>query len=278
MLYMQTNAGRFSLQAGPRKAVVYSYMLKLSWKPDARHASRTVVFIDDPFVRHLWSKNHLHNAAPVICAIMEQRCPQVWSANQLRNSSDCIRRFAEVPQYDPECGPGNPYAEGYSQACRHLHASFALLDDSHCAHISFKPQADYLNRTKCQRSTCIKPEALFTDEEINVTYAQFKKDFGIPVEDGFAECSCDTDYSVWYSALGHWVESFMGITIVSTVTAFLDAWGVLRLPRLPADPCSMCYAAGKSDAATIVAKRSADELLGPSAYCTGGASCWWRQS
>ena len=252
-------------------------MLKFNWNPGASHISQALAFFNIPFLQYFWSEAGMLNAAPSICTIMERKCPQTWRRNRLQNNSDCIRRFAQVPQFDPECPSGSSYAEGYSQACRHVHASFALLDDRHCPHLSFEPQADYMNRTKCQASTCTPPETLFTAQEINSTFARYKRDVGIPVDAGFAECSCDTEYSMWRYAVDSWADSIRNLPIVSFVFGWLDAYGLLVIPRPSVYHCAMCYGAGASDTKVIAAKHSADRLLGQSSYCSGGLeACWWR--
>ena len=117
-----------AFQDGPRKAAIYGLMLKFHWSLNADRVSRVEVFLDEGFLQYFWSEEVMNRTAAAICTIMEQKCPQVWSANKLQNSSQCINRFVQVPRLDPECKPGTTNAEGYSQACRNVHASFVLLD------------------------------------------------------------------------------------------------------------------------------------------------------
>lgn len=66
-----------------------------------------------------------------------------------RDVEKCEKRLARLPVLE---GVNGDYADGNTQGCRVLHASFAVNNPFHCAHLAFEPTEDPAGVVKCQVS------------------------------------------------------------------------------------------------------------------------------
>jgi hypothetical protein len=111
------------------------------------------------------------NTRNFVCGVREGVCADYIEEDP---PMDCGSVLASLPTLTNEV-----YADGNSQGCRALHATFAETNpEKHCAHLSFLPQVDKDGKLKCQVSDGIKVTDLFSDEELGA-YRHFCKKNGI---------------------------------------------------------------------------------------------------
>jgi len=94
--------------------------------------------------------------------------------------TDCKDRLAALPKADP----GTGFVDGNSMGCRALHASFALKNDNHCAHVALDPTPDPQGNIKCQTSTATAISDLFSNEDLE-WFQAFQIEKGFDPEVGF---------------------------------------------------------------------------------------------
>jgi len=114
-----------------------------------------------------------------VCDIMEEKCSDTFALNDL-TSDTCRSTLKSLPLTDE---PGS-YIDGNSQGCRSLHAAFAKDNSNHCPHLSFTPETDVFGNIKCQESSFLDPEVVFSAEIISHLKDAGELCFGLG-EDGF---------------------------------------------------------------------------------------------
>jgi len=112
-----------------------------------------------------------------ICDTANNACSGI--TNPITN---CTTEIAQLPVFND-----GGYVDGLSQGCRVLHAALAEQNpQDHCAHIAINATLDPLGLYKCQDSSHIQPEDLFTDEEL-ASFDEFALSHGIDPAVGYAE-------------------------------------------------------------------------------------------
>ena len=115
----------------------------------------------------------------MVCTVMKDSCPEVWSANQdflatavttqtarVAGGDDeamgaCISHLASLPAVTDEV-----YIDGNSHGCRAFHAYYASVNNVHCPHVSFIPMEDEDGKIKCQNSEGVLQTDYFTEDDI----------------------------------------------------------------------------------------------------------------
>lgn len=94
------------------------------------------------------------------CSVLENECNGIIPPQP----DDCLGELAAQPIAETSY----LRVDGDSQGCRALHAAFAETNpDNHCAHVSLLPFEDPQGRIKCQSSSNIAVEDLFTEADMN---------------------------------------------------------------------------------------------------------------
>lgn len=104
---------------------------------------------------------HSDETRSFICDVSEA-CPKT---NVGLSHEQCVRKLEELPTISAD-----GTIRGQDYGCRALHAVFASINQDHCPHISFEPQADHQGIIKCQvssRDELITSEDLFDRKDLN---------------------------------------------------------------------------------------------------------------
>lgn len=115
----------------------------------------------------------------MVCNIMKDSCPEVWSANQDFLANAAATQTARVAADDDEmmgacishlaslrAVTNEVYIDGNSHGCRAFHAYYASVNNVHCPHISFIPIEDDEGNIKCQDSEGVLQTDYFTEDDI----------------------------------------------------------------------------------------------------------------
>lgn len=146
----------------------YIVMVKLFLDMKSRYFRKIHVYYTDDFLRVYFDVALNSDATRrYVCEkVMAGPCQ---SQLNITNVTACEAKLNTLPTAE---GAKN-YFDGYSQACRKVHAAFAATNPTmHCAHLSFTPLADPNGKIKCQTSAMTPPASLFTESD----FAAFRKE------------------------------------------------------------------------------------------------------
>jgi len=113
--------------------------------------------------------------------IMSPRCKETRNLNQLSSHEECVTMYETLLSTNM-----TGYMDDYTKGCRILHAVYALENQKHCPHLSFKPQKDYLGLTKCQISSGMVPSDIFSEVELD-SIQQHSITFGFDSQEQYIE-------------------------------------------------------------------------------------------
>jgi len=144
---------------------------------------KTNVYSAEPFVSWFFTDQlDSSQTTEFFCKSLETSCPVVYKRNEFNNrnmytsksskkktnvksgAKVCVEAFDELPLVEEG---GNVRA--YSQGCRKLHVSFAVVNVDHCPHISFIPIVDKNGSIKCQAESDNERtyDDMFSKESLN---------------------------------------------------------------------------------------------------------------
>ena len=124
------------------------------------------------------------NTRAYVCSVMRNECAEYLPEGE---STNCTERLQDLPFLTMSPVDETVFSfQQNSQACRALHAAFALTNpEKHCAHIAFQPLADPDGKIKCQNNSgpLYRHSDLFTDEDI-ASFEAFMVHQGFDPESG----------------------------------------------------------------------------------------------
>jgi len=177
---------------------------------------RTNVYYNDMFAQELFGDAlYTDGVRDYICDnVLMANCPDTVALNGLTSES-CKQRYDALPN------TRDGYLDEYTTGCRILHSAFAKLNEKHCPHLSFVPEVDYKNQTKCQKSYGTVPEDLFTADELAFLQTSAAK-YGQDNATGYKTCEYEPveDENSDSASNGYSVSSMMYFVGAALVVLF----------------------------------------------------------
>jgi len=129
------------------------------------YIQKWTVFYEVPWLE--FSFTTLVNTSQVndlICNTMTEKC-----GFDVDSTGPCQEQLNSLPSLTDVS-----YADGNSKGCRTLHATMAIENPYHCAHISFDEMPDPSGRIKCQNSELVDPMDLFDIDSVDAFRAFYQ--------------------------------------------------------------------------------------------------------
>ena len=130
---------------------------------------RINVYFPNAYLRRLYGVElETDKVRDFVCdVIMSPGCNETRDLNQLSSHEECVTMYETLLSTNMTGS-----MDDYTKGCRILHAVYALKNQKHCPHLSFKPQQDYLGITKCQISSGQVPSDIFSEVELDFIQQQ----------------------------------------------------------------------------------------------------------
>ena len=236
-----TSAAKFTDLLDVDRAVSRLALLKVFFEPTSYNSiaiSKIYVHYPEAYLR--WFFGNLTNTDQTreyVCNVMKNSCPETWDLNMLDFLGACTDRLKALDAFGDSVA-----VSGDTQGCRVLHSVFAETNPSHCAHLSFVPQADPNGLYKCQQSRFRPTSEMFDVDDLQVfedkkVAMQLDNDMAAVVCDCSAETSLAEDDKSWLSTIGGALNGGFGWLIngLASFGPLPDTWVVGTIPF-----CGIC--------------------------------------
>jgi hypothetical protein len=188
-----TTTAKFTDLVDVDKAVSRLALLKLFFEPTSYNSiaiSKIYVYYPEEYL--LWFFGSLTNTDQTreyVCSVMKNSCPETWDLNELDSVDACTDRLEAL-----DAAGDSADVSGDTQGCRVLHSVFAETNPSHCAHLSFVPQADPNGLFKCQESRLRTTSEMFDEDDLQV-FADKKVAMKLDNDMAAVVCDCSAESS-----------------------------------------------------------------------------------
>lgn len=157
-------------------AVGVTFMSKIFYDSENNYIPRIHIYYAGPWLDFFFGAmlSQLPTTSFLCQSVLTESCG--WEI------PNCLQELEALPALTLE-----GYADGDCLGCRALHGAFALTNpEGHCAHISLEPKEDPNGNIKCQTSTVIPVEELFTPQDLE-TFWNMSAKFGVNGTVGYIE-------------------------------------------------------------------------------------------